>query len=181
MELLRVKSSKNKTQFAEIMGLKSSHYSEILSGERKINTSHLSFLNEILGVNVNWLLTGSGEMFDSQENKPDKLSDNSGEYSISSVTTSRKDTTTPMEQTIEKTEEILLKLSEYKPGETAKMLALLSGLSRTNKAFYNFLTAHGDPYNTPVTKTVQDGLESLKKLTLNDFNRLMRGEDAKTN
>lgn len=49
-------------QAAELLGIQPGSYSDIENGRNKISTATAQLIIEKLGINVNWVLTGSGDM-----------------------------------------------------------------------------------------------------------------------
>lgn len=72
--LLTIRKTMGYTQlnFSKILGISRNNYTHIESGRSKISNELLQNLTKNLSVNINWLLTGEGEMFLSkdQEHKP---------------------------------------------------------------------------------------------------------------
>ena len=52
----------NKTQFAEFLGTNPQGISDIETGRKKINIEIAQILHEKLQVNLNWLISGTGNM-----------------------------------------------------------------------------------------------------------------------
>lgn len=60
---LRKKMGYSQNDFANIMGISRSFLSEVESGKSGITTDPLTKLMIGLNININWLLTGDGEIF----------------------------------------------------------------------------------------------------------------------
>lgn len=56
-------------QAAELLGITSSGLSEIENGRNKLSNEISKKLSELFGININWLMTGSGEMLVRKSNK----------------------------------------------------------------------------------------------------------------
>jgi len=62
LEAVRIAKEVNQTQFAKILGIKPASYSDIKLGRSGISKNVIWKLENELNVNINWLLTGIGEM-----------------------------------------------------------------------------------------------------------------------
>ncbi len=63
IKLIRLQKSKNLTEFAKSTGFETRTYASYERGERNPSLEFLAQLVKEYNVNINWLLTGEGEMF----------------------------------------------------------------------------------------------------------------------
>jgi transcriptional regulator with XRE-family HTH domain len=63
LEAVRVKMGINQSQFAKIIGIHTATYSDIKCGRSGISKNVLWHLENTVGINMNWLEHGTGEMY----------------------------------------------------------------------------------------------------------------------
>lgn len=74
LEEVRESLNFSKTEFCNKTGITYQSYQNYLNG-RLISTEVLVKLKQLFNININWLLTGSGEMFENENNKPSEKED----------------------------------------------------------------------------------------------------------
>lgn len=80
------KKVKSKQEFADKLGYDRSYVSEMLNGRKGITDDFAEKVNKIFNININWLYTGEGEMYDNTTSESDvayiKVEDTSNSNSL---------------------------------------------------------------------------------------------------
>lgn len=61
--LVRIRNDKSQTEFADYLGIEQTHISRYENDKAKPGFDFLKILSEKTNVNLNWLLTGEGDMY----------------------------------------------------------------------------------------------------------------------
>ncbi|SKB73053.1 helix-turn-helix domain-containing protein [Malaciobacter marinus] len=72
---IRKKLGFNQTDFAEKLETSQNLISKYEKGQVELPFKIINNLHKVFNININWLLTGSGEMFENENNKPSEKKD----------------------------------------------------------------------------------------------------------
>lgn len=82
LRMLMKETGLNQTQFAEKINMRQNNLSEILSGKRSIGPNVINKLVISFGININWFITGEGEIY-KKRTWADDMSDGLSETQVS--------------------------------------------------------------------------------------------------